>query len=125
MFNKGMKTKMVVPKTEIPDNDKVYKITPCYVEDRGNLKMLGVNYPIEFKEVKNVLVVHIKEDLGSDIVFSISQQLKRVFGDQVILFAFKDDVSFFIAQPMAYEELEEWMGNAAEKAMELISKGVM
>lgn len=110
---------------QVLPNNLIYKIVPCYSEARGNLRMVGMDYPVEFKEVKNLLVVHVKEDLGSDVMFGISQQLKKVFGDQVVLFAFKNDVSFFVAEPMEAEEVEKWIGNAAEKVMGLMSKGVM
>lgn len=91
------------------EEPKLYKIVPCKVENRGNLKMIGIDYPIEFQSVKNMLVVHIKEDLSSNVVNSISMQLRSIFGENVVLFALKKDISFFIAKPMTTKEVNDLM----------------
>jgi len=94
--------------------EKLYKIIPYYEEKRGNLKMVGLEYPVEYKQIGNILIVHVKEDLAPEAMAVLSLQLKSVFGDGVILFAFKNDVSFFVAEPMTEKEVKEFR-EAVEK----------
>lgn len=86
----------------------LYKVVPYFIEKRGNLKMIGVSCPVEYKQVKDTLVVHIKERLIPADMESVSSQLKQIFGEPVILFALEPDISFFVAEPMTEAETKEF-----------------
>jgi hypothetical protein len=103
---------------------KLYKIVPYYEENRGNLKMIGLEYPVLYKEIGNKLVVHIKEDLSQEAMSVIAFQLKTIFGEGTILFAFKNEVSFFVAEPMSDEEVMAFKDAIKEGATALIGEGI-
>jgi len=87
---------------------ELYKIVPYFVEKRGNLKMMGVPEPVEYKVVRDILVVHVKDDMSPDSISQLLQQLQVVFGEPLLLFAVKNDVSFFVAEPMTQKEVREY-----------------
>ncbi len=86
----------------------LYKVVPYYVEKRGNLKMLGINCPVEYKNVKGSLVIHIKDRLTPIDMELVSSQLKVIFGEPLVLFALEEDISFFITEPMSEAEIREF-----------------
>jgi len=88
--------------------EQLYKIVPCYVEKRGNLRTLGISSPVEYKEVKNTMVIHIKDKLAPSDLEAVSGQLRIIFGEPIVLFALESDISFFVAQPMTEEEVKEF-----------------
>jgi len=85
-----------------------YKIVPCFVEKRGNLRVVGVEEPVEYKVVKDLLIVHVKENMGSQNMDQLNGQLRMIFGEPLLLFAFKNDVSFFVAKPMTEKEVKNF-----------------
>jgi len=108
---------------EVPGQEqgqKLYKIVPYYEEKRGNLRMVGLEYPVEYKQIDNILLVHVKENLVPEAIALLSFQLKSVFGEGTLLLAFKNDVSFFVAEPMSDEEVKEFREIAKEKAAALV-----
>lgn len=88
--------------------ENLYKIVPYHIEKRGNLKCLGIQYPVEYKYVKDVVVVHIKETLTPMDMQMVSAQLRVIFGEPIVLFALKPDITFFVAEPMTDEEVERF-----------------
>lgn len=93
---------------ESQKEELLYKVVPYHIEKRGNLKMLGITYPVEYKQVKDTLVVHIKERLVPGDMEMVSNQLRLIFGEPVVLFALEPDISFFVAEPMSDTEVKEF-----------------
>jgi hypothetical protein len=97
----------------------IYKIVPYKCESRGNLKMIGLEYPVDFKEVGKLLVVHIRENMSSVDMAALTGQLRSVFGEETVLFALKEDVNFFVAEPMTDEEALVWKNTLKEELKSL------
>jgi len=87
---------------------ELYKIVPYYVEKRGNLKMAGIFRPVEYKIVRDILVVHVKEEMHPTDMELLTKDLQNIFGEPLLLFATNKDVSFFIAAPMSEKEVRDF-----------------
>lgn len=95
---------------------ELYKVVPYYVEKRGNLKMIGIDSRVEYKNVKESLVIHIKDKpLPPEDMEQVSNQLKTIFGEPIVLFVFEPDIDFFVAEPMSNEETEEFVKKRGEQ----------
>jgi len=101
----------------------IYKLVPYKVEKRGNLKMIGLEYPVDFKEVGKLLVVHVREEMNAIDMANLTGQLRAVFGEETVLFALKEDVNFFVAEPMTSEEAVVWKQTLKEQ-LDLLTKEI-
>jgi hypothetical protein len=83
------------------------KLAPLYQEDRGNLRFLGVEAPVNFLNLKNFLVIHIKTDMPTDEMNMLNKRLRSVFGQETIVFTTACDIKFCCLEQVTPEEAEK------------------
>jgi hypothetical protein len=106
----------------VTEEHPIYKLVPYRTEDRGNLKMVGMDIPVDFQEIKKLLVVHIRENMNPSDMAVLTGQLRTVFGEETVLFATKEKINFFVAEPMSEEERVELELSLKEKLNTLLEK---
>ena len=94
------------PETVI-NNDNWYTVKPYYVEDRGNLKFLGIEAPLNCVNVEGTLIVHIKDDLSVTDLAELNLKFRQVFGQDTLVFAWKNDILFYNIRKMKPKEVKE------------------
>jgi hypothetical protein len=97
------------PETEIKKEDW-YTVKPYYVEERGNLKFLGIEAPLKCVNVEGTLIVHIKDELPVTDLAELNLKFRQVFGPDTLVFAWKNDILFYNIrklQPKEVKELEQ------------------
>jgi hypothetical protein len=91
--------------------EEFYRIQPIEQEERGNLKMLGLGEAVLLTDINaDVLVVHIRTTLDHSQLDNLNAQLKMIFGQNTLVFAFEEKIDFLKATKMTEAEVLKEIG---------------
>lgn len=75
-------------------DEQWYVLTPYVIEERANLRCIGIETSLKLTNVGETLVVHIKENLSNADIYDLNQKLRSFFGDNTIVFCVEKDIDF-------------------------------
>lgn len=83
-----------------------YSVTPYIVEERGNLKSLGIQAPMKITNINDIMVVHIKDNLPLNDTADLTEKMRQYFGNSTLVFCFNKDINFYNIRKCDDKEVE-------------------
>jgi hypothetical protein len=103
--------------------ENYYKLVSYNPEDRSNLRMMGLDFPVEIHEIRKFTVVQIKgNSFSQNEMAQATLFLKSVFGEDTLILNYSDDIKFFVAEPMTEDEMVTWSMAKQLVKQELLQK---
>lgn len=92
-------------------NPEFFRMQAIKKEDRANLKVLGLEEAVLLTDITaDVLVVHIRTSLDRSQLDNLNAQLRSIFGQNTLVFAFEEPIDFLRATKMTEEEVMKEFG---------------
>lgn len=86
----------------------MYCLSPVVLDNRGNLRALGVSAVVGMVNVKNLFVIHIKTSMEERELIAVNRKLRELFGPDTLVFTSPDEINFLNIREMSDEETSKW-----------------